>query len=78
MIVQKEKNGNIESYFLPTYPTDPNGISASLNDIEPSKLLAPDVTTNDVFSAISKIKPSVSPKDIQRHVDFTTTFGQDG
>jgi vacuolar protein-sorting-associated protein 4 len=70
--------GKSEAYYLPTYPTDPAGIDTNLNEIDPSKLLAPDVTADDVFNALSRIKPSVSPKDIQRHIDFTTTFGQDG
>ena len=59
-IVHRDLLGKSDAYYLPTYPNDPNGIETNLNEIEPSRLLAPDVTADDIFNALSRIKPSVS------------------
>ena len=67
-----------DGFFIPTYPSDPNGKDLSLMQIEPSKLKAPDVTTDDFFCALSKIRPSVSPDDLDRQIEFTNDFGQEG
>ncbi len=64
--------------FVPTYPSDPTGIEMNLMQVEPRLLQAPDVTTEDFFQAISRIRPSVSQADLTRQVEFTTNFGQDG
>ena len=67
-----------DGFFEPTYPMDPNGIEMNLFQVEPSKLRAPDVTTEDFYQAIARIKPSVGPADLERQIEFTSTFGQDG
>ena len=64
--------------FVPTYPSDPAGIEMTLMQVEPKLLQAPDVTTEDFFQAIARIRPSVSQADLTRQVDFTNNFGQDG
>jgi hypothetical protein len=46
--------------FEPTYPSDPSGIDMTLFQVEPSKLKAPDITVEDFYAAIARIKPSVS------------------
>ena len=50
----------------------------TLFQVEPAKLKAPDVTTEDFFQAIARIRPSVSPADLDRQIEFTSNFGQDG
>ena len=67
-----------DGFMIPTYPSDPTGIEMSLFQVEPSKLKAPDVTTEDFFQALARIRPSVSPADLERQVEFTNNFGQDG
>ena len=64
-----------ETYWIPTCPSDEKGVENTLYQIEPSKLLAPDVTRDDIFCALTKNKTSVSPKDIQRHIDWTNLYG---
>lgn len=51
--------------YEPTYPSDPNGMEMSLYQVEPSKLKAPDVSIDDFFQALARIKPSVSPADLE-------------
>lgn len=50
----------------------------SLYSLEPSTLKAPDVTTEDFYQALARIKPSVSEADLERQIEFTNNFGQDG
>jgi vacuolar protein-sorting-associated protein 4 len=45
---------------------------------DPSKLKAPELTTEDFFNALVKIRPSVAQADLERQVQFTQDFGQDG
>ena len=50
----------------------------TLFQVEPSKLKAPDVTIEDFHQAIARIKPSVCAADLEKQIEFTNTFGQDG
>ena len=38
-----------DGFYEPTYPSDPSGINMTLFQVEPSKLRAPDVTTEDFY-----------------------------
>lgn len=49
-----------------------------LMDIESDKLAAPLVTFRDFLRVLGNSKPSVSFKDVQRHSEWTTEFGQEG
>ena len=53
-----------ETIWLPTYPSDMEGVECSLMQIDPSSVRAPDVTADDLYSALLRTKPSVSNKDI--------------
>jgi len=64
-----------DGFLEPTYPSDPAGFDATLFEIDPSKLKAPDVIIDDFFQAISSIKPSVGPKDLVKQIEFTNHFG---
>jgi len=50
----------------------------NLFQVDPKLLKAPDVTTEDFYQAIARIKPSVSNADLEKQIEFTNTFGQDG
>ena len=47
-------------------------------DIPDGKLREPEVTIDDYMQALTRIKPSVCLEDLERYVDFTNKFGQDG
>ena len=38
-----------EGMWMPTFPSDPNGVDMNLYSLEPTSLRAPDVTTEDFF-----------------------------
>ena len=45
---------------------------------EPSKLKPPVVCAEDFIKAMSKIKATVSQKDLEKQDEFTKEFGQEG
>ena len=45
---------------------------------EPSKIKPPVVCVEDFIKAMSKIKTTVSQKDLEKHDYFTNEFGQEG
>ena len=70
---------NHEGFFVPTYPSDPQGVDMTLYQMpDPTKLKAPELMTEDFFQAISRIRPSVAQGDLDRQIQFTNDFGQDG
>ena len=64
--------------FEPTFPSDPQGVEMTMFTMDPKKLKAPDVNVDDCFQALSRIKPSVGAHDLDRQIEFTNEFGQDG
>jgi vacuolar protein-sorting-associated protein 4 len=67
-----------DGMMVPTFPSDPAGVQLTLMQVDPAKLKAPDVTTDDFFAALARIKPSVGEEDLVAQVKFTEDFGQDG
>uniref|UniRef100_A0A7S2HM33 vesicle-fusing ATPase n=1 Tax=Helicotheca tamesis TaxID=374047 RepID=A0A7S2HM33_9STRA len=53
-------------------------IRMQLWDIQPEKLKAPDVSRKDFEKALEHSCSSVSPEELQRFVDWTKKFGQEG
>lgn len=64
--------------IVPTFPTDPQGYNKSLYELPADKVKAPDVSTDDIMQALAQIKPSVGQSDLDRQIEFTNEFGQDG
>lgn len=65
--------------ILPCSPSDPGAFRMTIGEIEdPESLLAPDVCRDDFMRALSKIRPTVSDKDLIKQDQFTQEFGQDG
>jgi len=67
-----------EYYLTPCSPGDPDAEEMNWVDVDGSLLKEPEVTYNDFVKSLKNIRPSVSPDDIGRHVQFTTDFGQEG
>lgn len=64
--------------WLPTFPSDPDGVAMGLMDVKPDLLRCPDVCADDFMQALARIKPSVNEDDITDHIKWTEEFGQDG
>ena len=66
--------------WTPCSPSDPDPSARDMGmyDIPDGKLREPAVTFEDFMAALTKIKPSVCIEDLDRYVEFTDKFGQDG
>ena len=67
-----------DGFYTPCPPSDPQGQQMSMYDIPDGKLREPPVCMDDYMQALTRIKPSVCEDDLERYVDFTNKFGQDG
>lgn len=64
-----------DGFMVPTYPSDPEGLEMTIMQLEPRLLKAPDVTADDFFQALARIRPSVAQADLDRQIEFTNNFG---
>lgn len=64
---------------MPCSPSDQGAMKMTLSEVpEPEKVYPPDVSAEDYFVAMSKIKRTVSEKDLEKQDEFTRDFGQEG
>lgn len=71
-------DGVARQFWTPCSPGDADRVEKSLMEIEGKELLKPDVLFSDFEAALEKVRPSVSPDDLQQHQEFTNNFGMDG
>lgn len=70
---------NINGFYYVCDEKDPLGKRMDFMDIpEPEKLNPPDVTKEDFLKAMTRIRPTVSIKDLEKQEKFTEDFGQEG
>ncbi|SAL95361.1 hypothetical protein [Absidia glauca] len=73
------QNPNVISpHLTPCSPADPTALEMTWVDIEPERLLEPELTLHDFLKAARNSRPSVNGADINQHVAFTDGFGQEG
>ncbi|KAF2077336.1 hypothetical protein CYY_001339 [Polysphondylium violaceum] len=68
----------MREYVTPCSPGDKDAQEMTWMDIDPEKLKEPEITFSDCLKSIRVIKPSVSSKDLDKYVEYTRDFGQDG
>ncbi|XP_072168679.1 vacuolar protein sorting-associated protein 4B-like [Diadema setosum] len=62
----------------PCSPGCPGAMEMSWMDVPGEKLKEPAVTFNDLTRALHNTKPSVNEDDLQKQLQFTADFGQEG
>lgn len=69
----------IDGNYYVAHPMDLEAKKYSLADIpNPEKLIPPDVCKDDFIKALTRIRPTVSLKDLEKQEQFTEEFGQEG
>eukprot|EP00928_Gymnodinium_smaydae_P061327 TRINITY_DN45429_c0_g1_i1.p1 TRINITY_DN45429_c0_g1~~TRINITY_DN45429_c0_g1_i1.p1 ORF type:complete len:491 (-),score=102.89 TRINITY_DN45429_c0_g1_i1:83-1444(-) len=71
-------DGSEKQYWQPCSPGDPNAQEKTLMEVNSDELLEPEVMAGDFEVALEKIRPSVSPKDLLQHEEFTSQYGMEG
>ncbi|EAL65222.1 hypothetical protein ACTFIW_001825 [Dictyostelium discoideum] len=74
----REDPSVMTDYVTPCSPGDPLAQEMTWMDIDPTKLKEPEITIADCLKSLRVIKPSVNKADLDRYVEFTNDFGQDG
>lgn len=64
--------------LTPCSPGDENSQELSWMDIGTDELKEPDLTIKDFIKSIKSNRPTVNSSDIEKHIDFTNDFGQEG
>ncbi|KJE95553.1 vacuolar protein sorting factor 4B [Capsaspora owczarzaki ATCC 30864] len=73
-------NPDVEVHDLlsPCSPGDPGAIEMSWIDVPSEKLFEPIVQKNDMLRSLASVKPTVGEKDLEKQIEFTNEFGQEG
>ncbi|OBA28193.1 AAA-domain-containing protein [Hanseniaspora valbyensis NRRL Y-1626] len=65
--------------YTPCSPGDKGSIEMSWLDIENGKdLLEPELTLKDFIKAVKRSRPTVNQHDLDKQIEFTNDFGQEG
>jgi len=67
-----------KSYWTPCSPGDPNGEPKTWMDIEGECLVPPIVTKSNFVRSVRNTRPTVNKEEIEKHIQFTEEFGQEG
>jgi vacuolar protein-sorting-associated protein 4 len=68
----------VNDLLTPCSPGDPGAIEMSWGDVPGDKLKEPPVCMADMLQALSRNKHTVAKADLDKQVQFTKDFGQDG
>ncbi|CAN3357361.1 vacuolar protein sorting-associated protein 4 [Diutina catenulata] len=64
--------------LTPCSPGDEGAREMNWMDLETDQLKEPELTIKDFIKSIKSNRPTVNAADIQKHIDFTNDFGQEG
>lgn len=64
--------------WMPCSPGDDGAIEKTWQEIEPAILIEPPLTVNDFLRSVKTGRPTLSQTDIDKHIEFTKNFGQEG
>lgn len=71
------KPGEPDAYE-PCSPGDAGAQEMTWQDVPGEQLREPPLTIKDFMKAVKHARPTLNQADIQRHIDFTKEYGQDG
>lgn len=75
----KDPTRTVNNRMVPCSPGDPEGFPMTVAEMSEPELLMPmPVTKEDFIKALRATRPSVSEADIEKHIEFTRDFGQEG
>ncbi|KAJ1677631.1 Vacuolar protein sorting-associated protein 4, partial [Spiromyces aspiralis] len=72
------KDGPTKPYWTPCSPGDPEAIEKTWMEVGSDELWEPDLTLQDFLKAVKRTRPTVNAEDLQKQIDFTNDFGQEG
>eukprot|EP01112_Ceratiomyxa_fruticulosa_P008957 TRINITY_DN232_c0_g1_i1.p1 TRINITY_DN232_c0_g1~~TRINITY_DN232_c0_g1_i1.p1 ORF type:complete len:440 (+),score=107.82 TRINITY_DN232_c0_g1_i1:271-1590(+) len=67
-----------DDLLTPCSPGDPAAVEMSWVDVPGNKLKEPIITINDFLRSLKTNRPTVNQKDLEKYIEWTSEFGQDG
>lgn len=73
-----DPNVIVDDLLTPCSPGDNGAFEKSWTTVESSKLQEPIITYNDFLKSLRTTRPTVNQKDLEKYVEWTTEYGQEG
>lgn len=73
-----DPNVIVHDLVTPCSPGDPEAREMSWTEVDSAKLKEPVVTYNDFQKSLRTTRPTVNQKDLDRYVEWTSEYGQEG
>lgn len=68
----------VHDLLTPCSPGDSGAIEMSWTEVDSAKLKEPVVTYNDFIKSLRTTRPTVNSKDLDRYIEWTSEYGQEG
>ncbi|KAJ2722527.1 Vacuolar protein sorting-associated protein 4 [Coemansia sp. Benny D115] len=65
-------------FWTPCSPGDPQAIEKTWSEVGGDELWEPDLTLADFLKAVKNSRPTVNEADLEKQIEFTNDFGQEG
>jgi len=73
-----DPNVIVNDLLSPCSPGDPDAVEMSWTQVDGTKLKEPIITYNDFLKSLRTTRPTVNQKDLDKYVQWTTEYGQEG
>jgi len=73
-----DPNVIVNDLLTPCSPGDPAAVEMSWTEVDSTKLKEPVVTFQDFMKSLRTTRPTVNQKDLDRYVEWTSEYGQEG
>lgn len=73
-----DPNVIVHDLLSPCSPGDPEAQEMSWTQVDGTKLKEPIITYNDFLKSLRTTRPTVNQKDLDKYVEWTTEYGQEG
>ncbi|KAJ1824649.1 Vacuolar protein sorting-associated protein 4 [Coemansia sp. RSA 2675] len=70
--------GPQRDYWTPCSPGDPHAIEKTWSEVASDELWEPDLSSSDFLKAVKNSRPTVNDADLEKQIEFTSDFGQEG
>ncbi|KAJ2497520.1 Vacuolar protein sorting-associated protein 4 [Coemansia sp. RSA 2052] len=71
-------DGPQRDYWTPCSPGDPHAIEKTWSEVGSDELWEPDLSSSDFLKAVKNSRPTVNDADLEKQIEFTNDFGQEG
>ncbi|KAJ2863317.1 Vacuolar protein sorting-associated protein 4 [Coemansia aciculifera] len=71
-------DGPQRDFWTPCSPGDPHAVEKTWSEVASDELWEPDLSSSDFLKAVKNSRPTVNDADLEKQIEFTNDFGQEG